>query len=266
MSNKKDINSVKKTFERLEALPEELESKVIEIINRKKIVSRLYAEHEFKLAASEIFGSGEPDKIKEVIYNYFVNKYAEIKKRVHDKVMSDKNYLENLLAMLEDPELKDEKNLYTDSFGGFSKEVSDRFGLENELEDYIIHINPDACEMVLRRAKKWIFGSNSHVKSSGYRVISDYISKYDETFEDAERLKLINKNEGMFIKGLKSKNHRVRWICLCALSTCMGYKISIGPESFKPYKEIIKIANKIDDPLSGDAQKVLGLFPKPKSL
>ena len=253
MKQDNSVESVKKAFERLEAIPEEIEERVNEILKREGITSRLHAEQVYKQVASDVFESGEPDLVKDTIKDYFFAKYREKRERVHESIMSDPQYLENLFSKLEDPEITDEKTVYTDSFG--NGVITERSGLENELSRYF-RIDTDSHDTILKRAEQWISGEfNDIIRSSGYNTLEEWIEYLDfEISNDEEVWKAIAEYEDLFLQGLGSESERVQKKCVMGLGVFMAMKGRINPDQFKPYEAMVRIANDPDDPNSRTAQ------------
>lgn len=247
---------VKKALKRLETLPKTLKKKTEEIMSQKRIVTRLDAEHEFKILAADIFGSDEASDLNKIIVNYLENKYHEIKTYFHEAVMSRENYLEGLLTLLENPGRDDEEIKYTDSFSSFEKEVPDRWGLENELLDYL-ESHPESFDTTMEKAHRWILGEYpASVESSGYRIIGDHISI---NIKDEQQLKNIRETEYLFIEGLNSKEYRTRKNCLSILGGFIAVQQREGLKS-EAYAHLVRISKNSDDFLAHSCKRILEIL------
>lgn len=243
-----NIKEVREALDKLEQLPPELEARIKKIMKREGILTRLDGEHEFKRLAAELFGSDDTEKLNKVVINYLQEKYTEIKNRMHQAVLNRENYLEGLLELLENPEVSDERKLQTDTFGGFSNEVTYRFGLENELLDYL-KINPQAKSKVLRKIRSWRSDKYpSLVQSSSYRIIATNFTEMIK--RPSRRLKYIKHNAPLFLKCVQEGEGRAREYALFALGRLLQYwhktKMKKGEkiteEEAKPYRVLIDIA------------------------
>lgn len=125
----KDLKQVRDALDKLEELPKTLETRLEELRTRKGILTKLDAEHEFKILASELFGSESADELRSIVTNYLLSKYDKLRDKITEIVVSGPNYIEDLFDSLEDPEVTDDIIKHSDTFG----EVGKRSGLETEL-------------------------------------------------------------------------------------------------------------------------------------